>query len=139
MWTAPVIMWGLVFALGLALAPTADAQDKPNIIIQTDIGTFTNDDRLIPWTSDPDDGQGMIRLLLEANEFNVLGLIATTKNPANPQTIHTIIDAYEEAYPNLIKHADGYPTPDYLRSVTVPAGVAARGPATRPASRTGRN
>jgi hypothetical protein len=55
-WTAPVMMWGLVLALGL-------------------------------------------------------GLIATT-NDVNPQTIHTIVDAYEQAYPNLIRHASGYPTPD---------------------------
>ena len=29
-----------------------------------------------------------------------------------------VIDDYEKDYPNLIKHADGYPTPDYLRSIT---------------------
>jgi hypothetical protein len=27
------------------------------------------------------------------------------------------LDAYEQVYPNLSKHADGYPTPDYLRSI----------------------
>lgn len=27
------------------------------------------------------------------------------------------IDEYEVIYPNLIKHAEGYPTPDYLRSI----------------------
>ncbi len=29
-----------------------------------------------------------------------------------------VIDDYEKDYPNLCKHADGYPTPDYLRSIT---------------------
>ena len=29
-----------------------------------------------------------------------------------------VIDDYEKDYPNLVKHADGYPTPDYLRSIT---------------------
>ena len=29
-----------------------------------------------------------------------------------------VIDDYEKDYPNLKKHADGYPTPDYLRSIT---------------------
>lgn len=29
-----------------------------------------------------------------------------------------VLDDYEKDYPNLIKHADGYPTPDYLRSIT---------------------
>ncbi len=28
------------------------------------------------------------------------------------------IDDYEKDYPNLSKHAEGYPTPDYLRSIT---------------------
>lgn len=28
------------------------------------------------------------------------------------------IDDYEKDYPNLVKHAEGYPTPDYLRSIT---------------------
>ena len=28
------------------------------------------------------------------------------------------IDDYEKDYPNLAKHAEGYPTPDYLRSIT---------------------
>lgn len=29
-----------------------------------------------------------------------------------------VIDDYEKDYPNLCRHADGYPTPDYLRSIT---------------------
>ncbi|TVS09181.1 MAG: DUF1593 domain-containing protein, partial [Planctomycetaceae bacterium] len=102
----------LLFALGFVLAPTADAQDKPNVIIQTDIH---------PADGEPDDKQSLIRFLLEANEFNILGLIATDRSPElNAQSldrIHEVIDAYKEAYPNLVKHASGYPSADYLRSV----------------------
>ena len=29
-----------------------------------------------------------------------------------------VIDDYEKDYPNLCRHAEGYPTPDYLRSIT---------------------
>ena len=29
-----------------------------------------------------------------------------------------VIDDYEKDYPNLSRHAEGYPTPDYLRSIT---------------------
>ncbi len=29
-----------------------------------------------------------------------------------------VLDDYEKDYPNLCKHAEGYPTPDYLRSIT---------------------
>ena len=28
-----------------------------------------------------------------------------------------VVDDYEQDYPNLIRHADGYPSPDYLRSI----------------------
>lgn len=28
------------------------------------------------------------------------------------------IDDHEKDYPNLVKHAGGYPTPNYLRSIT---------------------
>ena len=106
------MMWILIFALGLALAPHAGAQGKPNMIIQTDIH---------PTNGEPDDYQSLIRFLLEANEFNVLGLIATDRDPEQNQQsldrIHDVLDAYEKAYPNLIKHASGYPTAAYLRSV----------------------
>jgi len=111
--TAPVMMGILVFALGCVLGPHAGAQNKPNIIIQTDIH---------PTNGEPDDKQSLIRFLLEANEFNVLGLIATDRCPAQNQQslrrIHEVIDAYEKVYPNLVKHASGYPTAAYLRSVT---------------------
>jgi len=108
------MMFILVFSLGFALAPQAGAGDKPNVIIQTDIH---------PTDGEPDDKQSLIRFLLEANEFNVLGLIATDRTPElNQQSldrIREVIDAYEKVYPNLVKHASGYPTADYLRSVVI--------------------
>jgi len=107
--TARMMMWSLVFALGLALAPHAGAQDKPNVIIMTDLHL---DD------GEPDDKQSLIRFLLEANEFNVLGLIATDHTPRPVHKIREVIDAYAQVYQNLTRHASGYPTPDYLRSVT---------------------
>ena len=120
--TARMMMWILVFALGLALAPHAGAQERPNIIIQTDIH---------PTMGEPDDYQSLIRFLLEANEFNILGLIATDRSPeVNQQSldrIHEVIDAYEKVYPNLIKHASGYPTADYLRSVATVGNSRADG------------
>lgn len=38
-----------------------------------------------------------------------------------------VIDDYEKDYANLIKHAEGYPTPDYLRSITKVGNVGYRG------------
>jgi hypothetical protein len=52
----------------------------------------------------------MIRIMVETNDYNVLGLIASDLNSRGGppvSSIHDIINAYETAYPNLIKHASG--------------------------------
>lgn len=38
-----------------------------------------------------------------------------------------VIDDYAEDYPNLCRHADGYPTPEYLRSITKIGNVGFKG------------
>ena len=38
-----------------------------------------------------------------------------------------VIDDYEKDYPNLVRHADGYPTPDYLRSITKVGNIGYEG------------
>ena len=88
-----------------------DKSYKPRIINTTDLG------------ADPDDEQSMVRQLVSANEFDIEGLIVATgcwkKSQSNTEMLDKIIDAYEEVYPNLTVHADGYPTPDYLKSISV--------------------
>ena len=109
------------------------AQQKPRTIITTD--------------GEIDDVDSYIRMLLYSNEFNVEGLVysssmwhykgdgkgtkfvsemAMTKQIYGEKTdlrwpgttwMNGLIDAYEKVYPNLIKHAKGYPTANYLRSV----------------------
>tara|TARA_R110002050_G_scaffold68337_1_gene148306 strand:- start:1248 stop:2456 length:1209 start_codon:yes stop_codon:yes gene_type:complete len=65
----------------------------------------------------------MVRQLVSANEFDIEGLIVVTgcwkKTQSNTEMLDKLIDAYEEAYPNLIVHADGYPTPKYLKTISV--------------------
>ena len=84
---------------------------KPRVINTTDLG------------ADPDDEQSMVRQLVSANEFDIEGLIVATgcwkKTQSNTEMLDKLIDAYEEAYPNLIVHADGYPTPKYLKTISV--------------------
>lgn len=84
---------------------------KPRIINTTDLG------------ADPDDKQSMVRQLVAANEFDIEGLVVSTgcwrKNQTDTHMLDALVDAYAEAYPNLKIHADGYPTPEYLRSVSV--------------------
>lgn len=38
-----------------------------------------------------------------------------------------VIDDYEKDYPNLIRHAEGYPAPDYLRSITKVGNIGYKG------------
>jgi hypothetical protein len=92
-----------------------NAQDgttyRPRVINTTDLG------------ADPDDIQSMVRQLVSANEFDIEGLIVATgcwkKSQSNTHMLDKIVDAYGEVYSNLSMHADGYPTPDYLKSISV--------------------
>ncbi|MCP4256923.1 MAG: DUF1593 domain-containing protein [Planctomycetes bacterium] len=87
---------------------------KHRLLVLTDIG------------GDPDDQQSMVRLLLYANEFDLEGLIATsTRSRINPDEIRMRIEAYRKVRPKLVKHAEDYPSADYLLSL-VKSGVKER-------------
>lgn len=105
---------------------------KPRTIVTTD--------------GEIDDVDSFIRMLLYANEFRIEGLIYSssmwhykgdgqgtlftsememTKNMYGAKTdlrwpgvewMNPLLDAYEEVYPKLSQHAEGFPTAEYLRS-----------------------
>lgn len=79
---------------------------KPRVVIISDIG------------NEPDDQMSFVRLLLYSNEFEVEALIASTstwqKNAVHPETMHALIKAYGEVRQNLLLHAQGWPTAEYL-------------------------
>ncbi len=81
--------------------------ERYRVIVTTDIGG-----------SDPDDFQSMVHFLLYSNLFDVEGLVSAAWGAGRISDIFTVIDEYEKDFPKLIKHADNYPTPDYLRSIT---------------------
>ena len=65
----------------------------------------------------------MIRFLLYANEFDIEGLVYTSsrfhwlgQTWSGIEWIHAQIEMYSRIYANLRQNADGYPTPDELRS-----------------------
>lgn len=65
---------------------------------------------------------GAIKPVREKSEFEFIG---EESGPFDrpyrwPGTewMQEVIDAYEQDYPHLVLHAEGYPTPDYLRSIT---------------------
>jgi len=86
-------------------------QQKPRIINTTDLG------------ADPDDQQSMVRFLVCSNEFDVEGLIVATScwktSQSSTGMLDKIVDAYAQVYDNLTVHAEGYPTPEYLKSISV--------------------
>ena len=92
-------------------AQTESVSYKPRVINTTDLG------------ADPDDEQSMVRQLVCANEFDIEGLIVSTgcwkKTQSNTKMLDKIVDAYAECFGNLKVHADGFPTPEYLRSISV--------------------
>jgi peptidoglycan/xylan/chitin deacetylase (PgdA/CDA1 family) len=135
---APRVAAALAVALGLAGGaavrgadpppPAASQPDpfvaRPRVIVMTDIA------------NEPDDQMSMVRFLLYSNGFDVEGLVATTstwmKNKVRPDVILSVLGAYEQVQPNLLKHAPGFPTAAALRGVVAagqPAyGMAAVGP-----------
>ncbi len=87
------------------------SNDRPRIITTTDLG------------ADPDDEQSLVRLLVSVNEFDIEGLIVSTgcwkKTQSDTKMLDKLVDAYGECVDNLTVHADGFPSVEYLRSISV--------------------
>lgn len=87
--------------------------EKPRIIITTDIG------------GDPDDAQSLTRLLLYANELDIVGIIVSASgtrgelgvDTIQPQLVYNHLSAYEKVVPTLLKHSKSFPSANQLRSV----------------------
>ena len=73
--------------------------------------------------ADPDDEQSMVRQLVMANMFDIEGLVVATgcwkKTQSNTAMLDKLVNAYGQALPNLKKHADGFPSLEHLKSVSV--------------------
>jgi len=123
----------LLLIIFLVIVHSVIAQNqKQRLFILADMG------------NEPDEVQQMVHMIMCSNEFDVEGLIAVSgkylhsKHPRPertrlyPDLFEMIIDAYEKDFPNLKKHAKGWPKPDYLRSVVKSGqpdyGIAGMGP-----------
>lgn len=111
---ATVVLTALLTSVTPAQDPNSEAAAvsyRPRVINTTDLG------------ADPDDEQSMVRQLVSANEFDIEGLIVSTgcwkKNQSNTKMLDKLVDAYAECYDNLKVHAEGFPTAEYLRSISV--------------------
>lgn len=94
-----------------------------------------SEDRVIV-TSDGeiDDECSLVRFLLCANEWDIEGIVTSSSQYhwqghrwAGDDWYDPYLDAYEQVYPNLIKHDPAYPTPEYLRERAVLGNVKAEG------------
>ncbi len=113
-----VVVMGVT--VSAAIAPFAAAPSEPprRVLIETDAG------------GDPDDEQSLVRFLLYANEWDVIGIIANRAHARdgenrNPERtglgiVHRLLDAYARCWTNLASHDARYPAPDVLRQRTVP-------------------
>ena len=82
----------LIFVFGAA----APGQDTARLIILADMG------------NEPDEMQQMTHI----------GRENPGKRKTQPELFLELIDAYQLVRPNLVKHAEGWPDPDYLPSIT---------------------
>ena len=115
------------------------AQDTPVSPLASRIDPYVERQRVIVMTdiaNEPDDQMSMVRFLVYSNQFDIEGLIATTstwmKNRVRPDVLQTLVVAYNEVRPNLIRHEPGFPAADALRAVIASGqpgyGMAAVGP-----------
>jgi hypothetical protein len=81
-----------------------------------------------------DDECSFVRFLLYANEWDIEGIVTTSSQYhwrghkwAGDNWAQPYLKAYEEVYPNLLKHDQRYPAPEYLQSRTLLGNVASEG------------
>jgi hypothetical protein len=100
----------LASLLAAAQQPAFQEPGKQRVIVLTDI------------TNEPDDQQSLVRFLVYANEFDVEGLVATTsvhlKDKVRKDKIEELLGAYGQVKANLDQHAPGFPSAQYLSSIT---------------------
>lgn len=108
----------------LASAPAIAQQPKHRVIVLSDIG------------NEPDDQMSLVRFLLYSNELDVEGLVATTstwqRTKTSPEIMKSVIAAYGQVRPNLMLHAQGWPSEAELDALVTSGqpqyGLAATGP-----------
>jgi hypothetical protein len=81
-----------------------------------------------------DDECSLVRFLLYANEWDIEGIITSSSQYhwqghkwAGDDWIAPYLDAYEEIYPNLILHDADFPSPSYLKEISLLGNVKSEG------------
>lgn len=88
---------------------TLSFAQKSRLIVTTDLGG-----------TDPDDIQSMMHLLVCSNTVDIEGIIsqqAWMNDADKTHYVRKVVDDFCEVLPCLTRHAQGYPTAGYLRSI----------------------
>jgi hypothetical protein len=115
--------WFVLLLLAVTLVgtvPAALAAEKTRVIVTSD--------------GEVDDECSMVRFLLYANEWDIEGIVTSSSQYhwqghrwAGDDWLEPYLKAYAEIYPNLLKHDDAYPTPEYLAQRALLGNVKAEG------------
>ncbi|GAA4397146.1 DUF1593 domain-containing protein [Nibrella viscosa] len=115
-----VLLFGLLIPIGHAYAQSIKPAEKTRVIVTSD--------------GEIDDECSLVRFLLYANEWDIEGIITSSSQYhwhghhwAGDDWIDPSLNAYEQVYPNLLKHDQNYPSPAYLRAHTFLGNVEAEG------------
>lgn len=131
MLVASVLCVGMFAGCNNAKAPETnnkvEGQNVSSTIQKTKARTVITTD------GEVDDMNSVIRFMLYANEVDLAGIVVTSSmyhyagdeekgiEPfrwTGTKWVDEFIDAYEEVYPNLSVHAEGYPEPEHVRNIT---------------------
>jgi hypothetical protein len=120
----PFLILFVLIPAALFAAETTPPDTRQRLVVLTDI------------EADPDDTQSLIRLLLYANQIDLVALVATTsvhqRQAVFPDSIRRVLDVYGLVQPNLLLHEPGFPSASELQArvcVGQPrAGLEAIGP-----------
>jgi hypothetical protein len=103
-----------------AVTPGADMFQKPRVLVTSD--------------GEIDDECSMVRFLLNANEWDIEGIITSSSQYhwqgykwAGDDWIQPYLAAYAKVQPNLVKHDSRYPTAEHLQARTLLGNVKAEG------------
>ncbi len=119
----------LCIAMTLTMLPAAFAENDE--VLTANVNRIRT---IITTDGEIDDQCSLVRYMVYANMYELEGLISSSS------TFHYVnktdetfkgrdsnqrwIDAYAEVYENLCKHADGFPTPEYLTSINLEGNVS---------------
>lgn len=99
----------VLFSVLLGTVSAKNPESKPRVIVMTD--------------GEIDDHSSMIRFLLYTCDMDVLAIIETNsifqrQGHSDKDWYEKQLDAYEQVYPNLIKHNSNFPTAEKLRKIS---------------------